>query len=294
MPFYAGLRLSLERNDANIDLLFITTIRPAGIIRGKYFSAMALTLLIFSACMPFMVLTYLLGGVDLPTIFLLLAISYAVCAVANALGICTGAVSGSWLFRCLAAGGVAICLCYLGSGVIAAIMGLLMRGRWLDMGARRRGRVLGSPWHPGVSGGRRHRPALRPLGGPVEPKLSNRMLIPRLYLVSSWLVTGGMAAAWSWFNGDIWPVGSWMIGGGIVWIITAVAAMSEREAWTTPRSPHHPPQSALAGRRIPAFHGVGRRTDLVHADVHGDHRGGQSRSHFTQPVLRGKRQVFES
>jgi hypothetical protein len=59
------------------------------------------------------------------------------------------------------------------------------------------------------------------------------MLVPRLYLVSSWLVTGGLAAVWSWFNSDIWPVGSWMIGSGIVWIITAVAAMSEREGWTT-------------------------------------------------------------
>ena len=30
VPLYSGIRLSLERNDANIDLLFITTIRPAG------------------------------------------------------------------------------------------------------------------------------------------------------------------------------------------------------------------------------------------------------------------------
>jgi ABC-type transport system involved in multi-copper enzyme maturation permease subunit len=66
VPLYTGIRLSLERNDANIDLLFITTIRPGAIVRGKYLSAMGLTLLIFSTCMPFMVLTYLLGGVDPP------------------------------------------------------------------------------------------------------------------------------------------------------------------------------------------------------------------------------------
>ena len=233
VPFYAGLRLSLERNDANIDLLFITTIRPAGIVRGKYFSAMALTLLIFSACMPFMVLTYLLGGVDLPTIFLLLAISYAVCAVADALGICAGAVSGSWLFRCLAAGGVALCLCYLGAGVIAAIMGLLMRGEWLGTGMIGAAEFWGVLFSLALL-------AVLVIGllyvlavALLSPKLSNRMLVPRLYLVSAWLVSGGLASVWSWLHSQIWPVGSWMIGSGIVWMITAVAAMSEREAWTT-------------------------------------------------------------
>ena len=233
VPLYAGLRLSLERNDANIDLLFITTIRPAGIVRGKYFSAMALTLLLFSACMPFMVLTYLLGGVDLPTIFLLLAVSYAVCAVANALGICAGAVSGSWLFRCLAAGGVAICLCYLGAGVIAAITEILMRGGWLGMGIAGAGEFWGVLCTLALL-------AVLAIGllyvlavALLSPKLSNRMLLPRLYLVSSWLVTGGLALLWSGLKGELLPVGSWMIGSGIVWMITAVAAMSEREGWTT-------------------------------------------------------------
>jgi hypothetical protein len=241
VPLYAGLRLSLERNDANIDLLFITTIRPAGIVRGKYFSAMALTLLIFSACMPFMVLTYLLGGVDLPTIFLLLAISYAACAVANALGICAGAVSGSWLFRCLAAGGVLFCLCYLGAGVISAIMEQLMRGRWLG---------AGSPSEFWGALGSIALLAVLAIGllyvlsvALLSPKLSNRMLVPRLYLVSTWLITGGLMFFWGWLKSDIGPVEAWMVGSGIVWMITAVAAMSERDAWTTrvrrtiPRNP---------------------------------------------------------
>lgn len=233
VPLYAGLRLSLERNDANIDLLFITTIRPSGIIRGKYFSAMALTLLIFSACMPFMVLTYLLGGVDLPTIFLLLAISYAVCAVANAMGICAGAVSGSWLFRCLAAGGVVFCLCYFGAYVIWAIMEMLMRGGWPGMG------MVGAGDFWGVLGTLASLAVLA-IGllyvlsvALLSPKLSNRILVPRLYLVSSWLIFGAFAIVWSWLNSEIWPVEVWMICSGIVWMITAVAAMSEREAWTT-------------------------------------------------------------
>src|SRR5206468_9430444 len=71
-----GIRLISERSPANMDLLFITTISPRAIIAGKSLAAAALTLLIFSACMPFMVLTYLLRGIDLPTMFIVLALSF--------------------------------------------------------------------------------------------------------------------------------------------------------------------------------------------------------------------------
>jgi hypothetical protein len=56
---------------------FITTIRGRAVIRGKMLAAAIVTLLIYSACMPFMTFTYLLRGVDLPTTFFLLgAASY--------------------------------------------------------------------------------------------------------------------------------------------------------------------------------------------------------------------------
>ena len=62
VPLYAAVRLTMERNDSNIDLLFITTIAPAAIIRGKFWAAVALTALIYSASMPFLTFTYLLQG----------------------------------------------------------------------------------------------------------------------------------------------------------------------------------------------------------------------------------------
>ena len=80
---------------------------------------MALTLLIFSACMPFMVLTYLLRGIDLPTISSCLpSVSWSA-RWPTPLGIFAGSVSGSWLIRGLAAGGVSSSSVYLGGGVIA-------------------------------------------------------------------------------------------------------------------------------------------------------------------------------
>lgn len=241
VPLYSGIRLSLERNDSNIDLLFITTIRPGAIVRGKYLSAMALTLLIFSACMPFMVLTYLLGGVDVPTILFLLAAGFAACAVANALGIFAGSVSGSWLIRGLAGGGCVFVLCYLGAGVIALLNEMLVRGMGIatvDAGqfwsvlatvALLASLTIGLFYVLSV--------AL------LSPVLSNRMLLPRVYLIASWIAAGSVTAVWSWHEHEVWPIGSWMIGSGIAWMITAVAAMGERDTWTTrvrraiPRNP---------------------------------------------------------
>ena len=81
VPAYTGARLALERSDANVDLLFITTIRPVAIVWGKLFSALVVTVLIFSACMPFLVFTYWLRGIDLPSIFVMLSICFLEVAV---------------------------------------------------------------------------------------------------------------------------------------------------------------------------------------------------------------------
>ena len=57
VPAYTSIRLAFER-DTNVDLLFVTTIKPSAIVWGKMFAALTITVLIFSACMPFMVFTY--------------------------------------------------------------------------------------------------------------------------------------------------------------------------------------------------------------------------------------------
>ncbi len=73
IPTYAGVRLAMERWDNNLDLLYITTIKPRAVIRGKLLAAMAIALLLFSAAAPFMSFSYLLRGIDLPSIFIAMA-----------------------------------------------------------------------------------------------------------------------------------------------------------------------------------------------------------------------------
>jgi hypothetical protein len=80
IPLYTGVRLALERHETNLDLLYITTLSPGRIVRGKLMCGIYLTVLFFSACMPFIVLTNLLRGVDLPTIaWTLFLVFFCVC-----------------------------------------------------------------------------------------------------------------------------------------------------------------------------------------------------------------------
>jgi hypothetical protein len=49
LPLYAGTRLFLERSDVNLDLMFITPLRPVWLVLGKLLAALVLGLLFFSA-----------------------------------------------------------------------------------------------------------------------------------------------------------------------------------------------------------------------------------------------------
>ena len=241
VPVYSGVRLSLERNDVNLDLLYITTISPGAIVRGKYFTAMALTLLIFSASAPFVVLTYLLRGIDLPTIFYLLAIALLVCAVANAMGIFAGCVPGSWFMRGLVGLGMLILLIYVIAGMLRYVQYSVMFGGF-----------------PGATGGWQFWTgfgttvlmALLGIGllhvmsvALVSPKAFNRMLIPRIYVTSCWAVAGAVMAWWNWNAMGSEMLAVWVYLSAVLFSGLAVLALGERDTWsrrvrrTIPRNP---------------------------------------------------------
>lgn len=90
VPAYAGIRISAERSDTNVDLLFITTIRPRSIVWGKFWSGTLLAGLIYSSCLPFMTMTYLLRGVDLITMVVLVAADCGVIMTSIMLAILVG------------------------------------------------------------------------------------------------------------------------------------------------------------------------------------------------------------
>jgi len=72
VPFYTGIRLAIEHSDTNLDLLFTTTLSPGEIIRGKLLNGIVMLVILYSICTPFLVFTYLLRGIDIPTMCIVL------------------------------------------------------------------------------------------------------------------------------------------------------------------------------------------------------------------------------
>jgi hypothetical protein len=108
VPLYTGIRLAVERQDASFELMFATALPVWKIVRGKFLSAAYIQVMFFSIFLPFMSLASLLHGVDLPTIFFILACLFVVVCMAVQ---------------------AAIALAYLPVGVIGRIgIGILFMG----------------------------------------------------------------------------------------------------------------------------------------------------------------------
>lgn len=76
VPYSAFRSLASEREDNTYDLLSITTLKPRQIISGKLGSTIGQIAVFFSAITPCLAFTYLLRGVDVPTICVLLLYTF--------------------------------------------------------------------------------------------------------------------------------------------------------------------------------------------------------------------------
>jgi hypothetical protein len=65
LPLFMGTRIGLERGKEHLDLQYITALKPQQFVDGKVASAVVMTVVFASASLPFLVLSYLLRGVDL-------------------------------------------------------------------------------------------------------------------------------------------------------------------------------------------------------------------------------------
>ncbi len=99
-----------ERNDDTWDLVELTGLPPRRIVRGLLFASLTQSLLYTAAIAPFVVMAYLLRGLDLPTILTVLIVVPLLGVVAAAIGLFFACCAGGRRGR--AAGG----------GVIGVIM----------------------------------------------------------------------------------------------------------------------------------------------------------------------------
>lgn len=232
IPAITALRLASERSDSNMDLLFITTLRPRHILWGKLVAAIILTLLFFSACLPFMTLTYLFRGLDLPSMFILLSLDFL------AVILC---IQGAILLAACPGGLIARGIRFLfGLGLLSGAFSFTMAasGPLLFGGV---GSMIGTWnfWGPALTIVAFIILAIGLFNvlsvALVSPASANHMIGVRVYTLFLWLASGSIVAAWlsvvssSSFKDDliyIWSVCS-CIGACVLLFIS----ICERQQW---------------------------------------------------------------
>ena len=73
LPFFTGVRMTREKASDNMDMQFTTTLKPVRFVDGKVLSAAVMALFFAAATMPFLVLAYLLRGVNAGAVFTVVA-----------------------------------------------------------------------------------------------------------------------------------------------------------------------------------------------------------------------------
>ena len=226
IPGYTGIRMMNECTDENADLMFITTLKPGAIIRGKFVSAVILAILIYSACMPFITLTYMLRGIDLVSIFLLLGFSMfmVLCGIGVLLFLACLPISKSTK-TLLIVGSLLIMMVYV-------IQAHSIADNMLRFGF---GGIISTWqfWAPVLS-----LLAVTIMGmgllyvlsvALITPPSANRALPIRLYITAICILSGLLARAWSLYVKDHTPMEYWAMGCVILLCLSILGGVSERD-----------------------------------------------------------------
>jgi len=248
IPIYVGTRLAAERMESNLDLLYVTSLTPGRIIRGKFFSGAYMAVLFFSACMPFMVFTNLLRGVDLPTIFFILfCLFLAVCA-AILVAIFFACLPISKVFKSLFAAGGGVFLFMTLVPLVAAFFNMMESG----VGSM----MIGSANFWGTFGTVTTVIAAAALMlyflsvALISPASANRALPLRIYLTFLWLLGLGISLAWTDTARDARVILPWGIISSVLLVIALVVVISNNDQLSLRVRRDIPARPAL---RAPAF-----------------------------------------
>jgi hypothetical protein len=249
VPAYACVRLAGEHSDNNVDLLFISTLSPHSIIAGKFFAALVLAFLIFSLSAPFMTFTYLLRGIDIPTITITLGIDLLCMLGCTMVALFLAALPGGRpvkIFFCIMGFVVMLITCFMLTNVMLAALheGASFNDspHFWEMASVCTGATLGM-----VGLLFFYSVAL------ISPPSSNRVLPLRVFLLAAYLLTGaGVLYGYSKLSdNDFLPV---IMIWATLWMLVLGAqiliSVSERDAWG-PRAARAIPRNLLL--RIPAF-----------------------------------------
>ena len=203
LSVYTSVRLFAERGMEGLDLLYVTALSPRAIVRGKLSAAFVLTLLLYSASLPFVAFTYLLRGVGLGDIFLVLGLGLLAVMDGVALALASAALGGGRLLRVLA-GLVALGFLLIGYGMVQVFLLMLLEPNALvalDLTVAI-GLVLGGL----VLGGWLYTLAVAML----SPPSANRARGPRIYGLAVLAITGGLLLVSDGLDSDWWEFWQWV------------------------------------------------------------------------------------
>lgn len=226
LPALAAMRMVSERSDKNVDLFFITTLTPFQIIWGKMSVSLLLTLLFFSASLPFMTLTYLLRGIDLPTMFILMGLDFLIVAAAIQFGVMLASFRGGMIRR-----GVSF-LIGLGALFMMFIFSMQASAGMLFMGL---GGSFGTWdfWGPALT---TVFFILMSVGAmlsisvaSITPSSANKAFFPRIYLFCAWLLSGIVAGSWAIAVHEEDIIVAWKFTSVFIFCLKFFVAICERE-----------------------------------------------------------------
>ncbi len=246
LPSYITIRFTLERTKKNIDLFFFTNMRPVSIILGKTLAAMLLTLLFFSASVPFMTFTFLLRGLDLPSIFIVLFFNFLVVIFVIQLAILTATLPGGAISRGISAFAVISLFFFLFAGALFYSHNMLESGIGSTMNS-------GDFWVNGIIitsfvltiAGLLFLLSVSIITSPS----SNKSFSIRLYLVLLWFISGIITHLYSSiYSKDYFTI--WITIMTLLFCISMIIATSERQE-LGPRIRKKIPEKLYL--RVPAF-----------------------------------------
>lgn len=224
VPLYSAVRLAAERADTNVDLLFITTITPRRIITGKLLAAVVLIVLVFSACLPFLTLTYFLRGIDLPAIFVALGLGFAVVVICTQAAIFVACLPLSHGLKALISVSVLLVFAVIYSLTLAAASELVQQGVGTLLRVFQVSLELVMLTGIFLSG------LFFTLAvALIMPLAANRALPVRAFITAAWLLFGLGLGAWSIWAKMAEPAQMWLTLFGSLFSIALFVAVSERD-----------------------------------------------------------------
>ena len=226
LPVFTGFRLSSERSSNNVDLFFITTLKPRQIIWGKFFTSMVTALLFFAAALPFLTLTYLFRGLDLPSIFVSIGFLFLMVLAGVQFSIFLASLPGGIASRVMRFLFLLFVLLILFQSTLVVSIELMYGGIGSTIGTWEFWRgaltlvaqvIISIVLLFSLS------VAL------ISPQSANRAFGVRLCLLFTWLSSGIVAFAWFFGTGDNAYLQTWVMVMIMVFGINMLAATCEHQ-----------------------------------------------------------------